>query len=298
MPIFRSSAVGSLLGVIPWHPALPLMSLSSSLTALVETFRDDAILAGLGARRGELMTLHYGGRWAARFGNTPKERTLRFRHLGRTVEIRLSAPYLGAFKGIFFDLEYDAWERFQTPPRRILDLGANIGMGTISLSCQFPEATFVCVEPDPRNLPILETNLQANAINARIIPKAAGPGPGRLNLRFGDNPTCSALETSQMHQLTDRTEVEVTTIPALLDEAGWDSVDLVKIDIEGSEDELLSSNNGWLSSVGAILLEIHPNTTPEKIGSCLSPYGFSLRRHGHGREPVYVATRESTPSAE
>jgi hypothetical protein len=101
-----------------------------------------------------------------------------------------------------------------------------------------------------------------------------------------------------MHQLTDRTEVEVTTIPALLDEAGWDSVDLVKIDIEGSEDELLSSNNGWLSSVGAILLEIHPNTTPEKIGSCLSPYGFSLRRHGHGREPVYVATRESTPSAE
>lgn len=274
------------------------MSLSSSLAALVETFRDDALLAGLGERRGQLMALHYGGRWAARFGINARERTLRFRHLDRPVEIRLSAPYLGAFKGIFFDLEYDARERFKSPPRRILDLGANIGMGAISLSCQFPDAAFLCVEPDPRNIPILASNLEANAIDAKIIPKAAGPGSGRLNLRFGENPTCSALETSQMHQLADRTEVEVTTVPALLDEAGWDSADLVKIDIEGSEDELLSLNNAWLSRVGAILLEIHPNTTAEKIGSRLQPFGFTLRRHGHGREPVYAATRESATPAE
>jgi FkbM family methyltransferase len=274
------------------------MSLSSSLASLVETIRDDALLAGLGARRGEVLTMHYGGRWAARSGREPRPRTLRFRHLGRPVEIRLSAPYLGAFKGIFFDLEYDARSCFTNPPRRILDLGANIGMGTISLSCQFPDAAFVCVEPDPRNTPILGANLAANAIRATIVPKAAGPNPGRLDLRFGDNPTCSALESSQMHHLSDRTEVEVTTIPALLDEAGWDSVDLVKIDIEGSEDELLAINNGWLSRVGAILLEIHPNTTPERIGAFLASHGFTLRRQGHGREPVYFASRESTNPAE
>jgi FkbM family methyltransferase len=274
------------------------MSLSSSLAALVETFRDDALLAGLGERRGQLMALHYGGRWAARFGINARERTLRFRHLDRPVEIRLSAPYLGAFKGIFFDLEYDARERFKSPPRRILDLGANIGMGAISLACQFPDATFVCVEPDPRNLPILASNLEANAVPAKIIPMAAGPRPGRLKLRFGDDPTCSALESSQMHQLTETTEVEVTTVPVLLAGAGWDFVDLVKIDIEGSEEELLSIDNGWLSKVGALLLEIHPNTTPERIGSFLNPHGFTLRRHGRGREPVYFATREGTPPSE
>jgi FkbM family methyltransferase len=231
------------------------MSLSSSLAALVETFRDDALLAGLGERRGQLMALHYGGRWAARFAINARERTLRFRHLDRPVEIRLSAPYLGAFKGIFF-------------------------------------------EPDPRNLPILASNLEANAVPAKIIPMAAGPRPGRLKLRFGDDPTCSALESSQMHQLTETTEVEVTTVPVLLAGAGWDFVDLVKIDIEGSEEELLSIDNGWLSKVGALLLEIHPNTTPERIGSFLNPHGFTLRRHGRGREPVYFATREGTPPSE
>jgi FkbM family methyltransferase len=274
------------------------MSLSSSLASLVETIRDDALFAGLGARRGEFLTLHYGGRWAARCGRPPRPRTLRFRHFDRTVGIRLSASYLGAFKGIFFDREYDCTGLFATPPRRILDLGANIGMGAISLACQFPEARFVCIEPDPRNTPFLGANLEANGIHAVIVAKAAGPAPGRLNLRFGDDPTCSALESSQMHQLTETTKVEVTTVPVLLAGAGWDFVDLVKIDIEGSEEELLSIDNGWLSKVGALLLEIHPNTTPERIGSFLNPHGFTLRRHGRGREPVYFATREGTPPFE
>ena len=94
-----------------------------------------------------------------------------------------------------------------------------------------------------------------------------------------------------MHQLDNSVEVAVTTVPQILDSAGWDRVDLLKIDIEGTEQELLGRNNEWLQRVGAIVLEIHPNTSPEEIGGFIAPHGFQLQRMGCGEEPVYIGLR-------
>lgn len=267
------------------------MSLASSICVFREILDEDAQLSRLGAKRGTLLRLHYQGRWEFRRGFEPRCRRLRFQQFGRLVDLELSAPYEGTFKGIFLDQEYACSELMTAPPARILDLGANIGMGSVHFCCQFPTAEFLCVEPDPRNLRLLERNLKANAVPFSIVHAAVGAAPGTLNLRFGDNPTCSALESSPMHDLRETIAVSVTTVPELLAKAKWDSVDLVKMDIEGSEDELLSKTSGWLSRVGALVLEIHPSTTAEKIASYLAPFGFRLQRLGHGREPVYFALR-------
>jgi hypothetical protein len=40
-----------------------------------------------------------------------------------------------------------------------------------------------------------------------------------------------------------------------------------------------------------MVLEIHPNTSPNEIGDFLSPFGFRLKRIGYGAEPVYFARR-------
>lgn len=267
------------------------MSLRSSLLGFLKVWREDRAFARLGPGSGRLLGMHYRGRLEARCSWTPRMETLRIEHFSRTIELTLSAPYLGAMQGVFLDLEYDCSGLFETPPRRILDLGANIGMGALTLSCQFPEAEFLCVEPDPRNLDLLKANLDRNGVESKIVPAAVGSAAGTLRLRFDADPTCSALETSPMHDLAHSTEVKVMTVPDLLRERGWDRVDLMKIDIEGTEDPLLLEENEWLEKVNAIILEIHPNTTPERIANGLSGFGFSLRRHGHGREPVYLATR-------
>lgn len=267
------------------------MKLFSSIKTLGIIAREDAKLASLGACRGDLLRLHYGGRLAARRGEEPNLRRIVLRQFGRNIDVELSGAYCGAFKGIFLDQEYNCAKLLQVPVQRILDLGANIGMGAVHLACQFPEAEIACVEPDPRNLPLLDRNLNANAVRAQIISAAAGAEMGKLNLRFGDNPTCSALETSPMHELDETTSVDVVTVPAILEQLDWDYIDLLKIDVEGSEDELLSINNNWLSKVGALILEIHPNTTPDRIGNYIEAFGYRLRRVSHGREPVYFASR-------
>ena len=79
-------------------------------------------------------------------------------------------------------------------------------------------------------------------------------------------------------------------------EFGWNDVDLVKIDIEGTEEALLTQNNSGLARTTTLILEIHPSCSPAAIADAISHYGFDLRRHGMGRKPVYVATREKALS--
>jgi hypothetical protein len=53
-------------------------------------------------------------------------------------------------------------------------------------------------------------------------------------------------------------EVVVRSVDSLLHELGIDRVDLLKIDVEGAEDEVLRSFEG-LAHVSAVVGEIHPN---------------------------------------
>jgi FkbM family methyltransferase len=267
------------------------MTLASSWTVFQQVLESDRQFHRLGLPRGWYLRFHYWGRWCDRRQQVPPIETLRATVLGQPVTFPLSFAYAGMAKGILLDQEYHLAPHLGFTPRTIVDLGANIGLGALYLHCQFPQAHLACVEPDPRNLPLLRQTLDLNGIPARVIEGAVGSTGGSLNLRFGKNPACSALETSPMHQLEQQVVVTVQTLPQLLSDLGWEDLDLLKIDIEGTEDELLSQDNQWLDRVRAIVLEIHPNTTPAAIGRYLQPYGFHLTRHSHGREPVYLALR-------
>ena len=177
------------------------------------------------------------------------------------------------------------------PPKRILTLGANIGLGVICLRDEFPDAELVAVEADPRNFELLARNLEKNQVKAQLIAAAASArAGGLLTLRMFDNTTCSTLISDER---VDEGVIKVPSLamPQIFASVGWDYVELLKIDIEGAEDELLSIENQWLDHVGVLMLEIHPNTTAEKIASYLRPFGFVLERHRNSLEPVYVAFR-------
>jgi FkbM family methyltransferase len=267
------------------------MSLSTSLTALKETVNENRQFRQMGAGSYDLLRLHYQGRLEDRLRLRPKNTSFRFRHFGRWVDLQISAPYLGAFKGVFLDREYDCTNLLKTPPKRILDLGANIGMGTISLACQFPDAEFICVEPDPRNVELLKHNLNRNKIEATIIVAAVAPEEGTAKLRFNENPTCSRLESLSEQDLKQLTNTKLVSIPAIKKSLDWKSIELLKIDIEGAEEDLLREENSWLTDTKSIILEIHPNTTAERISSYLNPFGFTLSKIPQMREPVFFATR-------
>ncbi|HEY6225489.1 MAG TPA: FkbM family methyltransferase [Verrucomicrobiae bacterium] len=66
----------------------------------------------------------------------------------------------------------------------ILELGANIGTQSVYMMLTRKFQKIVCVEPDPRNVQLLEKNLKDNGFlpNATIIEAAAGDKDGSVSL--------------------------------------------------------------------------------------------------------------------
>jgi FkbM family methyltransferase len=273
------------------------LNLFSSVKNFFRINQLDKDFTRLGAQRGWYLRTYYQGRFDTRFRphDAPRKATVSLTVAGRVNRVALTAVHLGAFTGVFVDQEYDLLPHLpeDLPNPRIADLGANVGFAACYFSSLFPGAQIMCCEPDPRNIAMLRETIDANALNAKIVEAAVASKAGRLRLRIGANPTCSSLESTEMHDLKDSIEVDLVTVPQIMERAGWDQIDILKIDIEGSEKELLESNNAWLEHVRYIVLEIHPNTSEEEIAGFLKPFGFDLRRIGFATEPVYFASRRT-----
>ena len=56
--------------------------------------------------------------------------------------------------------------------------------------------------------------------------------------------------------------VQSTTIDSLMRNAGWSSLDLLKVDIEGSEKAVFDSASPWIARTNAIMAELHEDLQP------------------------------------
>lgn len=163
---------------------------------------------------------------------------------------------------------------------RVLDLGANIGISTLFLWQEFPQAEFACVEPFPDNCSVLRDVVSRNHIRATVFEAAIGAESGQAELYLSSDPTCFSVVPADAHgqQLT----VPQLTVPDLLARLGWQDIDVLKIDIEGYEKTLFQSNNGWLRLVKSIMGEAHGHVGYgiEELRADLEPFGFRVTSHG------------------
>jgi hypothetical protein len=73
-------------------------------------------------------------------------------------------------------------------------------------------------------------------------------------------------------------EIKTYDIPHFLKKYNLQSIDLLKIDIEGSEFDLFNGDSEWLKQIKAIVMEVHPNEgDPEIILNRLSAYNFKVK---------------------
>ena len=122
-----------------------------------------------------------------------------------------------------------------------LDVGANLGYYTaLAARAVGPNGRVLAVEPDPDSFGYLEQTIAANAVgNVQAFPVAASDSPATLPLYIstdnrGDNRLYASGE--------DRPQVEVAARPldALLRENKIDTVDLIKIDVQGYEPKVIA----------------------------------------------------------
>lgn len=175
----------------------------------------------------------------------------------------------------------------------VFDVGANVGMFSLFVASRRPEARIYAVEPAPPLFRLLERNVRAHGIDARLFHCALAARPGRGVLTFYPRSSgMSSLEADPeeeseilrrhvevagkagqegMDRLMDQLEgfvasrlvrqeipVPVRTLSELFDEAGVERVDLLKIDVQKSELQVLEGirDEHW-RRVRQVALEVH-----------------------------------------
>jgi FkbM family methyltransferase len=113
----------------------------------------------------------------------------------------------------------------------IVDIGANIGATTALAHRLANPAAIYCIEPSPRAFACLTAMIKANGFdNCHAIPAAIGAERGSALLDETSTLALSALSTDGQG-----VPVEVRTLDDIAAEIGLDRLDLLKIDVEGSE---------------------------------------------------------------
>jgi len=167
--------------------------------------------------------------------------------------------------------------------RRVLDVGANLGLHSVLLGkCGFD---VTCFEPDPVHFQLLQRNLALNgseSVNARNLAMSSEVGEMEF-VRVLGNTTGSHLAGSKANPYgeLDRFKVQLAAFQPLLAE-----VDFVKLDVEGHEKQVLLSTTGQDWQGTDALIEIENTENAAAIFAHFQGQGVNLFSQKTGWQPV------------
>jgi FkbM family methyltransferase len=172
--------------------------------------------------------------------------------------VRHGTRDVGIFAEVFIAGEYDP------PPAvsarlgdlgrspRILDLGANIGLFAAYCREHWPDASITAVEPDPENLELLRAT--ATAAKVVVVPACAATHEGTVRFVAG--------EFAESHVAAADSKEDTIELPSVDAFRFLHAADLVKIDIEGSEWEILADDRFAELEAEAVAMEWHDIRCP------------------------------------
>lgn len=198
----------------------------------------------------------------------------RFRYAvgGRDISFRLRAGTsdVDVFQQVMVEDAYGELVRLfpqRNQPLRILDAGANIGLTTLYLKAHFPSCHILALEPEPGNFRQLQRCVAENGLEGvTLLNQGIWTGDTDLAARdgFRDRRAWSfALEESVWDNGSP--PIPVRSLETILSQAGWNGLDLLKLDVEGAEEKLLR-DPGFMEilseRVGLLCMEVHEEAIP------------------------------------
>jgi FkbM family methyltransferase len=174
-------------------------------------------------------------------------------------------------------------------PQVIVDLGANIGLALLDFRLRYPSARLIGVEPDPIAFNTLRSNT-ADDPNIEILPIAVGRSDGTRTFYSSPESVVSGFERTRDFQKT--LPVITRSLDSLMSDLALASIDLLKIDIEGAEQEVLGACKR-LASIGAVVGELHTGLLGVEADDFYRRYlpDFEVNSTQLGERCTFVARR-------
>lgn len=204
-----------------------------------------------------------------------KTGTLQTNQLKASVLFRYNSSDISVFSQIFVIDEYRPLNDLKNV-KFIVDCGAYVGYSSAYFLSRFPEARVIAVEPDKKNFQLLKQNL--GAYGSRVDPINAAVWASNTGVKVSERAIGEEGEwvtTVRECREGEEPDVQAINIETLLARCGSDTIDILKIDIEGAECVLFSGGPDWVNKVRAFAIELHNEECRQAFYSALGSEKFS-----------------------
>ena len=195
------------------------------------------------------------------------------------IYLRPNTSDTATFEQVFVAKEYEV--PFDFTPETIIDGGANVGFATLFFANKYPEAQILAIEPDPSNMEVL----CLNTAPYEKVKKIQSAIWGRTTHLRIENPEVEkwAFKVTES-EAGQPGSFQAYSIGQLIAKMGRESVDLLKLDIEGSETSVFEAGyESWLPKVKMLMIELHEKISPgctKVLEEALSKYPFEKMENG------------------
>ena len=207
--------------------------------------------------------------------------------------LRFLVPTTGlylVFKEIFVTDFYDIDTLVKQLPAKplIIDIGANAGYFNVMLFSKIKDATVYAYEPIPVNYELFKKNISLNAgleKKIHLFNKAVTGSPIESVELFmehdTDNTVIASIYSDFDQQNKYSIKVPAISLQEIISSNGFNKIDLLKVDCEGSEYPIIYETTPavW-SKIDRLTIEVH-NLDNEKrnatyLGQFLQQQGFAV----------------------
>ena len=165
-----------------------------------------------------------------------------------------------------------------TVPRQMIDAGGNIGVAAAYMQAYFPELQVLLIEPSEKNCKVAEKNVVST--KSEIWQKALWWREEILHL--DQNRPAWGMKVS-VKKNSERGEVQGISLSEILLNPRFQTIDYIKIDIEGAEEEVFAKDKSLeelVLGIACISVEPHSESGGILLAQKLTEWGYRLEYHG------------------
>jgi FkbM family methyltransferase len=211
-----------------------------------------------------------------RLESAPRYTKMEIRFFDTPFYVSDPMTFLSGYKEIFKKEPY--LFEFDNNKPWIIDCGANVGLSVVYFKMKYPSAKIIAVEPDPELFKLLKKNIESFGWHDVIIlQKAVWFEDGIIKFRQEGGFSGQIIKGEHFGELI---EIDAISLDNLIDNL---EIGLLKIDVEGAENDIFLHSAPNFKKVSNIFIEYHSRKKEQqnlqRILSSLSEQGFRYHIH-------------------